>query len=261
MKTLFQPAILIAAISILCFHTSCRVIKQGDVGVKRTLGKIKDNVVPPGAKLYNPFVTRIIAVPVRTVNLEVELQLPSKEGLNVEAEISILYHVEQEKATDVISTIGQDFERTMILPVFRAAAADVTAQFMAKDMHTGNRTLIESTIQQRMMKSLEPRGFVIESVLLKSIKLPVGLYRAIEEKLQAEQEAQRMQFVLEREQQEAKRREIEATGIRDANQIISEGLTPEIIKYQALEVYRELSKSTNAKVIIGGAAESLIIAD
>ncbi len=247
---------LCAAVFLL---SGCVTIRQGTVGVKRTIGKIDENVIPPGAKLYNPLATRIIVVPVRTENLEVNLELPSKEGLNVNAEISILYHVEQDKATEVIGNIGMDYENVVILPVFRAAAADISAKNMAKDMHTGNRLEIETAIKNQMMKILGDRGFVIEAVLMKSIQLPAGLYASIEDKLQAEQESQRMEFVLQKERQEAERRTIEAEGIRDANQIISEGLTPQIIKYKAIEAYRELSTSPNAKIIIGGGDQPILM--
>lgn len=248
-------AIAIAAL----FLTQCRVVKQGDVGVKRTLGKIKSEPIEAGPRLFNPFVTRIIMVPIRTVNTEVSLALPSKEGLNVEAQISILYHVNEDKATEVIANIGTNYQNEIILPVFRAAAADISAQYMAKDMHTGNRSEIEEAIRLRMMTYLEERGFIIEAVLLKSIELPDRLYAAIQEKLEAEQQAQRMEFVIQQEQQEAKRRKIEAEGIRDANRIISEGLTPEIIRYKTIEAYLELAKSPNAKVIIGNGSDDMII--
>jgi prohibitin 1 len=109
------------------------------------------------------------------------------------------------------------------------------------------------------MKILGDRGCAIEAVLMKSIQLPQGLYASIEDKLQAEQESQRMEFVLQKERQEAERRTIEAEGIRDANRLISEGLTPQIIKYKAIEAYRELSKSPNAKVIIGGGDQMMLM--
>ncbi|MEQ8909499.1 MAG: prohibitin family protein [Vicingaceae bacterium] len=243
----------------LALLSSCVTIRQGEVGVKRTVGKISDQYLHPGAKLFNPLASRIIRVPVRTENIEVNLALPSKEGLNVDAEISILYHIEQEKATDVISTIGMNYMSTMIMPVFRASAADITAKYMAKDMHTGNRLEIETAIRNKMMDLLKDRGFVIEAVLMKSISLPAGLYEAIEQKLEAEQDAQRMEFVLQKEKQEAERRTIEARGIRDANKIISEGLTPQIIKYKAIEAYRELSKSPNAKLIIGSGSSPILM--
>lgn len=239
--------------------SGCVTITQGTVGVKRTVGKIQEQPLPAGAHWFNPFTQTVIGVPVQTQNLEVNLELPSKEGLNVTAEISILYHVEKQTATQVISNIGRDYEGTVILPVFRAAAADVTARFMAKDMHTGNRQGIENEIRDKMMAQLGDRGFMVEAVLMKSIQLPRGLYQAIENKLEAEQEAQRMEFVLQRERQEAQRRQIEAEGIRDANRIIGEGLTPAIIQYKSIEAYRELSTSNNAKVIIGGGAQPLLV--
>lgn len=244
---------------ILLILSSCVTIRQGNVGVKRTVGKIDQDIIEPGARLYNFFATRIIKVPIRTENIEVNLELPSKEGLNVKADISILYHIEKNKATEIVGEIGLTFENTVILPVFRASAADVTAKYMAKDMHTGNRFEIESAIKDQMMKILGDRGFVIEAVLMKSIQLPDGLYRAIEEKLQAEQDAQRMEFVLLKEKQEAARRIIEAEGIRDANKIISEGLTPQIIQYKTIEAYRELSKSPNAKLIIGSSQQPILM--
>lgn len=247
------------ALLLVILITSCVTVRQGTVGVKRTVGKIKEESLPPGARWFNPFTSKVIIVPVRTENLEVNLELPSKEGLNVTADISILYHVEQNMATDVIGTIGENYEETMILPVFRAAAADVTAKFMAKDMHTGNRMGIEKEIRDKMMTTLGGRGFVIESVLMKSIQLPDGLYQAIEDKLEAEQDAQRMEFILQKERQEAERRKIEAEGIRDANRIISEGLTPEVLRYKAIEAYRELSTSPNAKLIIGSGDQPILM--
>lgn len=245
--------------SIILILNSCVTIRQGNVGVKRTIGKINPNIIEPGAKLFNPFATKIIVVPIRTENIEVKLDLPSKEGLNVIADISILYHLEKDKATEIVGKIGMNYESTIILPVFRASAADVTARYMAKDMHTGNRFEIESAIKEQMMKIIGDRGFLIEAVLMKSIQLPDGLYRAIEEKLQAEQDAQRMEFILQKEKQEALRRSIEAEGIRDANKIISEGLTPQIIQYKTIEAYRELSKSPNAKLIIGSGQQPILL--
>lgn len=239
---------MILAVTLL--FSQCKVVRQGEVGVKRTLGKLNKKELASGPRLFNPFTSVIIIVPVRSVNLEVNLELPSKEGVNVSAEISIIYKIKPKMATNIIENVGIDYERGIILPVFRASAADVSAKFMAKDMHTGNRQAIESDIKKQMMVYLEERGVEIESVLLKSIKLPKGLYKAIEEKLEAEQESQRMEFVLLREKQEADRKKIEAEGIRNANKIIAEGLTPEIIKYKSLESFNELSKSPNSKVII-----------
>lgn len=232
------------------FLSSCTVVRPGSVGVKSTLGSLKPRVYEPGIVGINPFISRIVRVPTRTVNLEVRLNLPSKEGLNVNSEISILYHIESSKAPELIATVGKDYEDVMILSVFRSAAADVCSRFLAKDMHSGQRSVIEHQIKHHMDSLLVDRGFVIESVLLKSISLPPGLYNAIESKLEAEQLAQRMEFELQRERLEAQRKKIEAQGVRDAQQVLAEGLSPAIIKWRSLEVLENLSASPNAKLII-----------
>jgi prohibitin 1 len=233
--------------AILC---SCAVIRPGEVGIKQKFGKLKGKTKTQGLLFYNPFTSSVVRVPIRTINREIKLNLPSKEGLNVQAEISILYHIEQEKVSEIISSVGKGYERTLILSTFRSASADVCARFYAKDMHSGKRGEIEREIKTQMAKLLDGRGFVIEAVLLKSITLPQGLYSAIEAKLQAEQEAQQMKFILQREEKEAERKRIEAAGIRDAQLIIKEGITESNIQWKSLEVLKEISMSPNAKLIL-----------
>lgn len=207
----------------VAFLSSCTIIRQGEVGVKRRLGKIDETFVEQGAKAYNPLTTTIIRVPTRTVNIEVRPDLPSKEGLTIRSEISILYRIKPEAAPKILQNIGLNFESEVILPVFRSASADVTARFDAKDMHSGERSQIENAIRKQMSEILEPRGFIIDNVLMKSIRLPDGLARTIEEKLQAEQDAQRMEFVKEREKRDAERRIIEAEGKKEIARIQAEG--------------------------------------
>jgi regulator of protease activity HflC (stomatin/prohibitin superfamily) len=240
--------VLIAISAILL--TSCVVIREGEVGVKRKLGKYNNEVYTSGLHGYFPITTAIERVSTQTNNIEVAIIIPSKEGLSIRSEISILYRIDAQKAPEVLRSIGINYERNVILPVFRSAIADVTSRFFAKDMHSGERGTIEKAIKQQMMTNLEGRGIEIEAVLMKSIQLPASLATAIEEKLAAEQEAQRMEFVLQGEQREAERRKIEAKGVRDAQLIIAEGLNPLILNYKSIEAFLELAKSPNAKVII-----------
>jgi regulator of protease activity HflC (stomatin/prohibitin superfamily) len=184
-----------------------------------------------------------------------------------------------------------DFEEVIILPVFRSASADVCARFMAKDMHSAERSKIEREIRDQMTTTLEARGFIIEAVLMKNITLPAGLSKAIEDKLQAEQDALRMEFILQRESKDAERRVIEAEGqkqisiiqaeaqkqsqtimaegekaariteaegIKEANELMNASLTPTVLKYKSIEAYRELIGSNNAKVIISDGKTPII---
>lgn len=239
---------LLALLPVLLMN--CTVVRQGEVGVKRTLGKFKDQPYDEGLKVFNPFTSTIVKVSTQTNNLEVELNIPSREGLNIRSEVSILYNVIPKDAPRLLREIGPGFERNIILPVFRSAVADVSSRFFAKDMHTGERSTIEAEIRDQMMTLLDGKGITIEAVLLKSIQLPASLARAIEAKLEAEQQAQRMEFVLQEARQEAERKKIEAEGVRDAQSIISEGLNPNILQFKSIEAFLELAKSPNAKIII-----------
>jgi regulator of protease activity HflC (stomatin/prohibitin superfamily) len=152
-------------------------------------------------------------------------------------------------AKQIITEIGLDYDK-IVTAVFRSAAADVTAKFYAKDMHSGERSVIEEQIASKMNELLKDKGFEVESVLMKSITLPSGLSKAIEDKLAAEQDAQRMEFILLTEKKEAERKIIEAEGTRDAQKIVSEGLTKEILELRQIEMMEQLSTSQNAKVIV-----------
>jgi regulator of protease activity HflC (stomatin/prohibitin superfamily) len=238
---------LLVALPVL---TGCATIRQDEIGVKTSFGRISSGPLQPGAQFLIPGVNSVLRVPARVVNREVRLEMPSKEGLNVAAEVSILYRAKTENIRQILETSGTRYEEDVIIPVFRSSAADVSARYMAKDMHSGTRIGIEQAIRTQMMETLGPKGFVVENVLLKSIRLPADLARAIEEKLEAEQRSEQMRFVLDREKQEAERRTIEAQGIRDSWAIIAQGLTPSIISYQSIEAFRELARSPNAKVIV-----------
>lgn len=252
----------ISLFSVLGFLalSSCAVIRPGEVGIKQTLGKFSKEVQSQGVVFYNPFVSKVIKESTQTSNIKLVLSLPSKEGLSVNSEISILYRLQGTKVSSVLENLGQNYE-SIITSVFRSAASDVCAKFYAKDMHSGMRADIENEILKKMKVNLELQADGIEliAVLMKQIQLPSGLANSIERKLQAEQDAMRMEFVLDQEKLEADRKIIKAKGERDAQIIITEGLTPGILQLKAIEAFRDLSTSSNAKTIITDGKTPLII--
>lgn len=258
-KNIKISALLASLMAILMFQTNCTVVRQGETGVKRTFGKYSDKVYTSGLRGYNPFTSTIVKVSTQTENIEVNLNIPSREGLSIQSEVSILYRVVSKSTPDLLRSVGLDYEETIILPVFRSAVADITSKYYAKDMHSGNRGEIEMAILELMMKNLKDKGIIVEAVLLKSIALPRSLAKAIEDKLEAEQLAQRMEFVLLQEKQEAERKRIQAQGTSDANKIIAAGLTPEIIQFKTIEAWLQLSTSPNAKVIISNGSVPMMM--
>jgi regulator of protease activity HflC (stomatin/prohibitin superfamily) len=258
----FMPFVFFGICFATCI-TSCAVVRQDEVAVRRRFGKLTPKVLQPGLYMVNPFFAKLMKIPIRTLNMQIMLEaLPSKEGFTIEVELAILYHVKGEQAVQILKDVGKvKYGEQIIMSVLRSATADITSKFYAKDMHTSERENIEREIAAKMMQILGDRGFVIENVLLKSIRLPSGLAASIESKLRAEQEAieakmraeqevERMKFTLEKERQEAERKRIEAEGIRDAQKIIAEGLNPILIQYKSLDVMQKLSLSPNTKIII-----------
>jgi regulator of protease activity HflC (stomatin/prohibitin superfamily) len=289
--TMKKNQIVILLIASLALVTSCTVVRPTQVGVKSTFGKIKGKIRQPGAVLYNPFVSRIIKVNVRTMNLPIKENLPSKEGLTILSESSILYHIKSEDVPKIIQETGLNYEENLILPVFRSAASDVCSRYYAKDMHSAKRNEIEKEIQKRLAEVCEEKGFVIEAVLLKSISLPAGLTKSIETKLEAEQEALRMEFVLDRQKKEVERQIIEAEGAKKtnviqaeakaqtmriesegraqsieieakankaANELLNNSITPNLLKLKQIEAFVKLSTSNNTKTIVTDGKGSLL---
>ena len=247
---------------IIVFMCSCAVIRPGEVGIEQRLGILSKEVITEGMVSFNPFTTRVIKQSTQTQNIRLKLNLPSKEGLSVRSEISILYRLEEQMVASILENLGKNYE-PIVTSVFKSAASDVCARFFAKDMHSGMRSKIESEILENMKIILKKQadGIDLISVLMKSIRLPEGLANSIERKLQAEQDAMRMEFVLNQERKEAERKIISAKGERDAQIIISEGLTDGIIKIKSIDAFRQLSKSANAKIIITDGQTPLIISD
>jgi prohibitin 1 len=240
---------IFASILAITTMSSCAIIRPGEIGIKQKLGRLSNEIHERGPVAFNPFVSRVLKVPIQTNNLELNLTLPSKEGLSVNSQISILYKLDKSKVPDLIREIGLNYE-VVISNVFRSASADVCAQYSAKDLHSGVRTEIEKSINTKMMETLRNRGIEIEAVLMKSIQLPAGLANSIEQKLQAEQEVMRMDFILKQTKLEAERKNIEAKGISDAQKILADGLSDKILTLRSIEAFIELSKSANSKIII-----------
>jgi regulator of protease activity HflC (stomatin/prohibitin superfamily) len=262
--------IIISMIAFSFIVFSCKTIRPGNVGVKQRFGKLSENTKSQGLMFYNPFVSKVILVPTRTINRELSMNLPSKEGLTIASDVSILYRIQPTKVTDVIREIGLNYD-LIITSVFRSAAADICSQFFAKDMHSGERRVIESQIAALMNERLGPKGFIIEAVLLKSITLPKGLTQAIEQKLEAEQDAMRMQFILEQQRREAERQviaaeakrqvavidaqaraeviRIEAEAQQKANELLNSSLTPGVLKLKQIEAMLALATSPNTKTV------------
>lgn len=215
-----------------------RVVPAGYVGVVDFFGWVSSRPLQSGINLVNPL-ARVINISVRTQEEKETMNVPSKEGLTISLDISVLYRLDPAKAVQVYKTIGAYYKDVVLIPQFRAAARGVTVSHEAKALYTSEREMLAQAIVDSLKNLVADRGIIIERVLLRAITLPVMVSSAIEQKLKAEQEAERMKFVLQKEQLEAERKRVEATGIRDAQVIINQSLTSQYLHYLWIETLNQ----------------------
>jgi regulator of protease activity HflC (stomatin/prohibitin superfamily) len=232
------------------------VVPAGHVGVQVLFGKVYPEVLPEGLHLINPLMS-VRNMSIRTQEIFEHAESPSKEGLNVVLEASLLYHVNPEAAARLYQLVGPQYDQVVLTPQFRSAIRGVTVQHEAKDLYTSGRELIANQIAEDLKKTMAERGLILEEILLRRIQLPQMVEAAINEKLAAEQQAQRMQFVLAKETQEAERKRIEAKGIQDFQNIVSQGLSEPLLRWKGIEATKNLAESHNSKVIIIGGRDGL----
>jgi len=240
-----------AVISILQLFT---VVPAGNVGVVDFLGMVSDNTLKAGVNIVNPM-ANVIKFSVKTQEIREVMNVPSKEGLQIQLEVSLLYNLDPENASHIYKTVGENFREIILIPQFRSVVRGVTAKYDAKALYTASREQLAAEMRQELEKLVGPRGILIESAPMRQITLPSGLTASIEEKLKAEQESERMEFILRREEQEADRKRIEAKGISDFQDIVSRGISQQLLQWKGIEATEKLASSTNSKIVIIGSGK------
>ena len=245
------PAILGGALIVILLWASVAYVPPGSVGVLTSFGRVTGEVLPEGTHFVSPFKINHVMT-VRTQTQEEHTSTPSSEGLNLEMDTSLIYHLNAGKSAEVFRTIGSQYAATIIDPNLRSVIRDTTAGHSANTLYSSSRKQVEDEIMQGLKAALEPRGIVIENVLLRDIQLPHALRASIETKQQAEQESLAMGFRLQKERQEADRKRIEAQGIHDFQQIVAQGISEQLLQWKGIEATENLAKSPNTKIVVVG---------
>jgi regulator of protease activity HflC (stomatin/prohibitin superfamily) len=248
-------------------------IDAGEVGVKKLFGNVQSDVLPSGLHFINPLYD-VEKMDIKTQNYTMSgvhdegakqgddaIRVLTADGLEVTIDLTVLYKVLPSEAPNIIKETGLDYTDKIVRPVTRTKIRDNAVYYDAVALYSTKR----DEFQQRIFRSIDgdfkKRGLILEQLLVRNITLPQAVKTAIELKINAEQEAQKMQFVLQKERQEADRKRIEAQGIADYQHIISESLTDKQLQYEQIKAMKELAASTNAKMIIMGKGSAPIILD
>lgn len=238
-------------LAIIALARCAVIVDAGNVGVVNRFGTVSPEPLLAGIHLVDPFAT-VEMMSIKTQEIKEDLDVPSKEGLKVGLEASLIYHLDPAKAPDIFRTVGRNYPAVLIEPLFRSSARGVTASFDAKALYTSERELLADRMKADLQSALAGRGIIVESTPLRKVELPEELQAAIVSKLKADQSAQAMEFQLILAKKEAERRVIEAQGIADSQKVITAGLTPDLLKWKGLEVTEKLANSPNTKVIVIG---------
>ena len=240
---------------ILLVGNPVAVIPAGHVGVKDFFGRVSSDVLGPGVRIVFPF-TRVIKMSIKTQEVKETAEVPSKEGLIMDLEGSLLYRLDPEKADDIYRTIGKSYQEIAVAPQIRSAIREITASYEAKVLYSAERERISRETLELFKKLAGDRGIIAEAVLLRKIGLPEVVANAIQEKLRREQESEQMKFVLQKETQEAERKRIEAQGIADFQRIVAAGISPALLEWKGIEATEKLAMSQNSKVVVIGAGKN-----
>ncbi|HEY6943976.1 MAG TPA: prohibitin family protein [Candidatus Acidoferrum sp.] len=248
-KRILQLAVLLLLIIILLSSTTS--IPTGNVGVLTLFGRVTGETLGEGIHLINPLKS-VQKLSVQTQSVKESASVPSNEGLTISLDTSLLFRLDKNMAAQVYQSVGADYGDKIVEPTLRAAIRAATSAHTANALYTNARELVQQQIQDELTKQLAPRGVVVENVLLRDVQLPAMLKSSIEAKQQAEQDALRMSFILQKEKQEAERKRIEAQGIADFQKIVATGISPQLLEWKGIEATEKLATSANAKVVIIG---------
>jgi regulator of protease activity HflC (stomatin/prohibitin superfamily) len=234
-------------------------IEPGMVGVQKLFGKVSNNTLESGLNLINPLV-RVVTFDIKTENYTMSgvhdegtvqgddaIRVLSADGLEVIVDLTVLYKVVPSEAPRILKEIGTDYKNVIVRPICRTGIRDNAVYYDAVSLFSSKREEFQDRIFKAIESNFRDRGLLLEQLLVRNLTLPQSVKEAIESKINAEQEAQKMTFVLQRERQEAERKRVEAQGIADYQKILSSGLSDKLLQY---EMIKAISTSPNAKVIL-----------
>jgi regulator of protease activity HflC (stomatin/prohibitin superfamily) len=266
--------ILAFIIIIVGFLTSCiKQIDAGQIGVKSMFGKVSDDILTSGLNMVNPLVD-VKTVDIKTQNYTMSgvqdegdqanddaIRVLTADGLEVIIDLTVLYRVIGQEAPRIVKETGLDYKDKIVRPLTRTKIRDNAVYFTAIELYSNKRDQFQNRIFKSIEDDFKKRGLVLEQLLVRNITLPNNVKTSIEEKIKAEQDAQKMEFVLQKEKQEAERKRVEAQGIADYQRIMSSGLTDKQLQYEQIQVLKGLVTSPNSKVIVMGKGNTPVILD
>jgi regulator of protease activity HflC (stomatin/prohibitin superfamily) len=239
-----------------------RQVDAGEVGVVKLFGNVREDVLDSGLHVVNPFAD-VVTIDVKTHAYTMSavadegqkmgddaIRVLTSDGLEVTIDVTVLYKPIAADAPRMLREVGPNYQDVLVRPLARTRFRDHAVEFSAVDLYSAKREAFQQSVFASLDADFKGKGLLLEQVLVRDIVLPDSVKLAIEAKINAEQEAQKMQFVLEKERQEAERKRVEAQGIADSQRIVAESLSSPLLQYEQIKAWKELAASPNAKLVL-----------
>jgi len=195
---------------------------------------------------------KMIVYKTQTHERREDLIVLSSDGATIRMEVSILYTPGIEKLDSLQVTIGPNYYDVALAPTIRAVARSVAGRYKPEEIYSTKREELQEEIITELTLEMQDRFIVVQTVLVRDVQIPQKISEAINFKLAADQEAQRMKFTIAKERLEADRKRIEAKGIADFQEIVAAGITASYLKWKGIEATQKIAESPNTKVVIIG---------
>lgn len=249
------PSFLCAGFIMLTV-AGCTVIPTGRTGIEWTPSRGTVNrPLKEGIHVVSPFAT-IYKVDLREQEHEEPVDVLANNGLDIKLTSSILYQPVPDQAFQLMTETGETYYETLIAPYVRSSARKVVGRYTPEEIYSTKREQIEHEIRQEVVQKLNGKHVNVNAILIREVHLPSMVQKAIQTKLEEEQKALEMKYVLDRTRQEAERQRIEAGGIADFQAIVSKGLTDQLLQWKGIDATEKLATSPNTKVIIVGSGKN-----
>jgi len=235
----------------------CPTVESGHRGIvfKTVGGGTSKELLGEGMQLI-PIWNYVIQYDTRVHEMKEQLIVLSSNGLTLRVDASVRFRPKPDELFELQTQIGPDYDQKVIAPIVRSEARKVFGRYQPEEIYSTKREEIERQIYDEVLKALAGKHVIVEAVLVRDVDLPETIKTAIADKLAEEQRAQKMRFTLDRERQEAQRKQIEAEGIAKYQSIVRQGLTQEYLQYKGIEATMRIAESSNSKVVIVGAGKS-----
>jgi regulator of protease activity HflC (stomatin/prohibitin superfamily) len=234
-------------------------IRPGELGVLYSRffgGTVLDRTYEEGIRVIQPWDIMYV-YDVRVQEETQNIDVLTVDGLTINVQVSLRHQIIRDRLPTLHQNIGPNYRNKIVIPIMTSAVRQTISGYRPNDLYSTARQELQD---QMLVDAIEEMGripIMIHGFVVKSITLPEVLRKAIEDKLVAEQNYLRYNYLLLEATQEAKRKAIEGQGIQLYQELVNKNMTPNFLRHEGIRATRDLAASPNAKIVVVGGRDGL----